>query len=670
MHNANMILPPGTQIVTRAEVKAAGSDTVHPEGAVAVIIKSPADHEHSYRVRFADQSEAPLRRTQFAMLKHEQRAWPSDDVLEEFDLRQCVIYRCVVGSRAYGLDQDDSDTDRRGVYLPPAEMHWSLYGVPEQLENAETEECYWELQKFLTLALKANPNVLECLFSPIVEHATPLAEEMLAMRDAFLSRLVYQTYNGYVLSQFKKLTSRLNRGLDIKWKHAMHLIRLLLAGITVLREGTAPVAVGEHREKLLAIRQGELDWPEIDGWRLELHRAFDAAYADTKLPERPDYARANALLIKARCHSTSTKHALQSAFNAGTTRNRKHTDEELIAAHRRSSNHRQVVEDSERCGCFYCGAVFRPQEIAGWIDGRQTALCPRCNIDSVLPSASGYPITDAFLLQMSVRWFGSSGLRARLAYACPVAHANHVHLLQAIADQRYPLLFVTISGAHLYGFPSADSDYDLRGVHLLPLKDVIGLHDPRETIEHSAMTDGIELDLVTHDAGKFFRLMLKRNGYVLEQLLSPLVLQTTPEHAELVELAHGCITRHHAHHYLGFARTQWDLFAKERRVKPLLYTYRVLLTGIHLMRTGDVEANLVRLNEAFQLPFLPELIEQKLNGAEKGLVEGADFAFHEREVQRLTQELEQARDASALPETPTARDALNDLLIRLRTNVA
>ena len=79
--------------------------------------------------------------------------------MAEYDLYQYVIYRCVVGSRTYGLDREESDFDRRGVYLPPAEMQWSLFGVPEQLENPETDECYWELQKFLTLALKANPNV-------------------------------------------------------------------------------------------------------------------------------------------------------------------------------------------------------------------------------------------------------------------------------------------------------------------------------------------------------------------------------------------------------------------------------------------------------------------------------------------------------------------------------
>jgi len=237
-----------------------------------------------------------------------------------------------------------------------------------------------------------------------------------------------------------------------------------------------------------------------------------------------------------------------------------------------------------------------------------------------------------------------------------------------IAVQPYPLMFATVSGAHLYGFPSPDSDYDLRGVHILPLREVVGLDPGRETVEVSAVRDGLEIDLVTHDVKKFFSLLLKKNGYVLEQLFSPLVLRTTPEHEELKEIAKDCVTRHHSHHYFGFAETQWNLFGKERprRVKPLLYVYRVLLTGIHLMRSGEIEANLARLNEEFKLPYIPELIERKLAGPEKSALSDVDVEFHQREFERLRSALEDAHQASSLPEAPAGRGSLNDLLIRLR----
>jgi predicted nucleotidyltransferase len=202
----------------------------------------------------------------------------------------------------------------------------------------------------------------------------------------------------------------------------------------------------------------------------------------------------------------------------------------------------------------------------------------------------------------------------------------------------------------------------------------------------------LEMDIVSHDVRKFFSLLLKKNGYVLEQLFSPLIVHTTPWHDELKGIcayepvdhdsipfpelvsAGGVITKHHAHHYFGFAETQWKLFLKGsgelpsvRRVKPLLYVYRVLLTGIHLMRTGEVEANLVKLNEEFRLPYIPELIERKTKG-ENTTLSDADTAFHESEYSRLRGELQAAHEASALPEVPSdeTRAALNDLLIRIR----
>ena len=232
----------------------------------------------------------------------------------------------------------------------------------------------------------------------------------------------------------------------------------------------------------------------------------------------------------------------------------------------------------------------------------------------------------------------------------------------------YPLIFATVSGAHLYGFPSPDSDFDLRGCHLLPVREVVGLDTGRETVETSAKDEGFELDLVTHDARKFFGLLLKKNGYVLEQLYSPLVVHSSPEHEELKAVARGCVTRHHAHHYFGFAETQWKLFDKERprRVKPLLYTYRVLLTGIHLMRTGEVEANLVRLNQQARLGHVDDLIARKLAGPEESALDDADVAFHGKEYERLVAELEAAHRGSDLPEAPSARPALNDLLVRIR----
>src|SRR6185503_13866706 len=164
--------------------------------------RTPAgESEKHFLIRFPDGFEASLTRDQLDVLKHfkdrlgapgiAQHAQASRMVGAPFEFEDLIIYRCVVGSRAYSLDNDESDTDRRGIYLAPAELQWSLFGAPEQFEDNAAQTCYWELQKFLTMALKANPNILECLYSPMVEKVTPLGAELIAARQHFLSQMIF-----------------------------------------------------------------------------------------------------------------------------------------------------------------------------------------------------------------------------------------------------------------------------------------------------------------------------------------------------------------------------------------------------------------------------------------------------------------------------------------------
>lgn len=298
-------LPIGTQVVTLVAAPDQAGHT-HPAGSLGRVTELPNQAQSSYRIELADDSSLCLARHELQIHKHRQREGllPSHS---DAELAPFIIYRCVVGSRAYGLDDENSDSDRRGIFLPPARLHWALGGLPEQIEDEQTRDTYWELQKFLILCLKANPNALECLSTPLVEYATPLAQELLTLRNCFLSRFIYQTYNGYVLSQFKRLEQDLRTKGQIKQKHAMHLIRLLLAGIHVLREGELLVRVVHERERLLAIKHGQMEWDEVNAWRLQLHREFDQIFSASKLPERPDYEQINAFLIKARRSMVETE---------------------------------------------------------------------------------------------------------------------------------------------------------------------------------------------------------------------------------------------------------------------------------------------------------------------------------------------------------------------------
>ncbi|MEU8082204.1 nucleotidyltransferase domain-containing protein [Micromonospora sp. NPDC049101] len=242
-----------------------------------------------------------------------------------------------------------------------------------------------------------------------------------------------------------------------------------------------------------------------------------------------------------------------------------------------------------------------------------------------------------------------------------------IDLAAVVDEQPYPLVFATVSGAHLYGFPSTDSDVDLRGTHLLPVEEVIGLAQPAETRTVMADRDGVELDLVTHDLRKFVRLMLGRNGYVLEQLLSPLVVRSTPVHAALVELAPLVLTRHHAHHYRGFAATQRRLFGISGELKPLLYAFRALLTGVHLMRTGRVVAHLPSLLDAEPAPaYLADLIAAKRAAEHGGLGDLVAGSVLDGDLAELTARLDQAQDDTRLPERPAGVARLNDLVVAAR----
>lgn len=218
------------------------------------------------------------------------------------DVQPFVFLRVVVGSRAFGLSTPESDEDRRGIYLPPATWHWSLTKPPEQVESIidGVDVIDWEIEKYLTQALKGNPTILETLWSPLVLFANELGEELISLRKCFLSRRLIATYSGYSQSQFALMERKARAGEPFRVKHAMHLIRLLHSGLHAARTGEILVDVGEHRDELLAIRRGERTWDEIATRRAELDAEFRAAFDASVLPESPDTARVNEFLIKAR----------------------------------------------------------------------------------------------------------------------------------------------------------------------------------------------------------------------------------------------------------------------------------------------------------------------------------------------------------------------------------
>ncbi|MEV6471108.1 nucleotidyltransferase domain-containing protein [Streptomyces sp. NPDC051657] len=228
---------------------------------------------------------------------------------DEALVRDHMVYACVMGSRAFGLATEDSDTDRRGVFLAPTPLFWRFEKPPTHVEGPAPEQFSWELERFCELALRANPNVLECLHSPLVESVDGTGRELLALRGAFLSRAAHDTFVRYALGRRRKLEADVRVHGAPRWKHAMHLLRLLASCRDLLRTGELRIDVGEARQELLEVRRGEVSWPEVERRMNRLAEENDEAATRSPLPPEPDRAAVEDLLVRARRASAARDQA-------------------------------------------------------------------------------------------------------------------------------------------------------------------------------------------------------------------------------------------------------------------------------------------------------------------------------------------------------------------------
>lgn len=230
------------------------------------------------------------------------------------------------------------------------------------------------------------------------------------------------------------------------------------------------------------------------------------------------------------------------------------------------------------------------------------------------------------------------------------------------------LLFAGISGAHLYGFPSPDSDLDVKGAWLAPTPDVLGLERPPDTANRLEIVDGLELDLTLHEAAKLLQLLLRGSGNVLEQLVSPFQVVETPELEALRALARGSLSLRTGAHYTGFLHQKRREVegAPEPALKAVLYAWRVALTGLHLLRTGEIEPDLARLAPRHGRPELLALVARKRCGEEHGRLDRRSADEQRAALAAVAAELDAAVEASALPPEAPNRAAASDWLTQLR----
>ncbi|RDI30928.1 nucleotidyltransferase domain-containing protein [Lentzea flaviverrucosa] len=200
-----------------------------------------------------------------------------------------MILETVIGSHAYGLASAESDVDRRGVFVAPTEAFWRLEKPPTSLVGPDPEQLSWEVEHFCRLGLKSNPTVLETLVSPLVEISTPMGEELRDLLPAFLSR--------YAVRAFTRATEmQLSRaGRNLKPKQLMHVVRLRLVGLNLLRTGRYDITADRS---LLKIRDGSMPWDDAVAWAHQL--GDEIACAEGPLPEEPDRVRVEDWLVSVR----------------------------------------------------------------------------------------------------------------------------------------------------------------------------------------------------------------------------------------------------------------------------------------------------------------------------------------------------------------------------------
>lgn len=226
-------------------------------------------------------------------------------------------------------------------------------------------------------------------------------------------------------------------------------------------------------------------------------------------------------------------------------------------------------------------------------------------------------------------------------------------------------LVVYLSGAHAYGFPSPDSDLDLKAIHIATTDALLGFEPPAPTVDRAEFVDGIEIDYTSNELAHALSGILTGNGNFLERVLGRMTPHASPLLDELRPLAERALSRRVHRHYSGFARNQLRFLEKEPSAKKLLYVLRTTLTGVHLLETGELEPDLARLMNEYDLSDAAELIARKRAGERVALETRVLDAWRPR-VDALFERLDVARDRSPLPEAPPNEAELGAWLLSVR----
>jgi predicted nucleotidyltransferase len=665
---SRITLPKGTRVVLRTDLRAADG-YLCKAGTVGRVVEVAYD---SYELASPSGRRISAQRDQIAIQRQDQLKAIAFRQHSWETLRERVIFAAVVGSQAWGLADSSSDEDIKGIFVLPFDALAGLWQPPDEIADPLSDAQYWEVQKAVYQGLRADAGTLEALWSPRVKRSSDLGDELLRRRRMFVSRQIFGTFGRYAMSQFRKMRAAQNR-LAIQ----RAVIALLREEPTLAQEelverlcrpggmpGVSDAVFSGRSARRRAIELIKDLYGSLHARGLLARRGYGplvdllGAGQGALLEDEPRWKNAYNLLRLLHSGIRWLREGEPLIEVTGPLR------DELLAVKR--------------------GEVALAQILAS-ADGLAAEL-ERAHESSALPEQPDFRAAHEFILHCrevaardhlaAVRSPRVEGVSQEVTPAeadpSPVQRfAIPDAALQRFLDEQRRLDFVVCSlvGSHAYGFPSRDSDFDLKAIHLAPAAAVLGLDRPAETESFLGMHEGLEVDFTSHEAGKALGRLLAGDGNVLERILSVYPLRpmapTDERLAELRVLARANLSRRFHGHYAGFFRGQLQLYTKEagRRIKPLLYMFRVALTGVHLLRSGELIADLRRLLEIYPFPAVRRLLELK-ESAEQATVD--DDAPYLALLPALERTLAEARDGSLLPEEAPKREALSAWLRRWR----
>jgi hypothetical protein len=233
------------------------------------------------------------------------------------------------------------------------------------------------------------------------------------------------------------------------------------------------------------------------------------------------------------------------------------------------------------------------------------------------------------------------------------------------ADREH--LIVYLSGSHAYGFPSPDSDLDLKAMHVQPTSKLLGLSPGTTTFNRLEVIEGVEIDYTSNEVANVLNGIIRGNGNYIERVLGPLTVVTSPEHEALKPIVARVVSRNAYGHYNGFARNQLEAVraAESPTAKKILYVLRTALTGAHLLGTGQLVVDIRELLDDYGFGDARELIEIKLAGERTALAPG-DADRWSGKLEEVMALLDRSRDESPLPERADDTEELESWLLEVR----